>query len=152
MCIADTDADMAVMRLGRHNAFPRGYPKVKLEDFDEVHEGMEIARCGFPLGNLLFETLGTVTGSFSRGILSSIVPSAGMPLEDVSGFQLDLRSTHGNSGGPVFSKQTGRVFGILTGGISDKRGANLFAYAGSVYTVIRKGTIKNVLSAKNPPI
>ena len=78
---------------------------------------MSVGICGFPLGNRLFDELGTVTSSLSQGVVSAFIPSAGLQQKDVRAFQLDARATHGNSGGPVFSWETGRVFGVLQGGI-----------------------------------
>ena len=76
---------------------------------------MEIATCGFPLGEWLHDQIGTVTSSFTKGMISSIIPAQGVPREHVRGFQLDLTATNGNSGGPVFSTTTGGVFGVLQG-------------------------------------
>jgi len=50
--------------------------------------------------------------------------------------QLDLRAVHGNSGGPVFSQESGKVFGIMQGGLTDQRNQLIFARAESVYPVI----------------
>lgn len=145
------DVDLGLLRLGSHDAFPKGYPTVGLEDFDSIHEGMDIATCGFPLGNRLFNQLRTVTSSFSRGIVSSIIPSAGTAHEYVTGFQLDLRATHGNSGGPVFSTHTGQVFGVLQGGVNDQYGNFLFSRAESVYRAIENDSVDNILTMKAPP-
>jgi S1-C subfamily serine protease len=77
---------------------------------------VEVATCGFPLGEALYDQIGTVTSSFTKGMISSIIPAQGVPREHVRGFQLDLTATNGNSGGPVFSLATGRVFGVLQRG------------------------------------
>ena len=111
---------------------------------------MEIATCGFPLGTGLFEKFGTIASSFSRGIISSIIPTSGAPRDLVIGFQLDLRTTHGNSGGPVFSWETGHVLGVLQGGIEDPYGNHLFSRAESVYRLLDSGVIDRVLEAKPP--
>jgi S1-C subfamily serine protease len=78
---------------------------------------MEVATCGFPLGEALHDQIGTVTSSFTKGMISSIIPAQGIALRHLRGFQLDLTATNGNSGGPVFSLATGRVFGVLQGGV-----------------------------------
>jgi hypothetical protein len=147
-CISKTDKDLGLVRLHPHAGFAQGYPIVEIEDFKNIHEGLEIATCGFPLGNLLFEQLGTVSSSFSRGIISSIIPTAGAGRTDVTAFQLDLRVTHGNSGGPVFSWATGRVFAVLQGGIRDPYGGFLFSRAESVYPLFDEGTVENILNAQ----
>ena len=51
----------------------------------------------------LHDQIGTVTSSFTKGMISSIIPAHGVAREHVRGFQLDLTATNGNSGGPVFS-------------------------------------------------
>jgi S1-C subfamily serine protease len=150
MCTAKTNMDLGALRLHPHAGFPQGYPILDIEEFDQVHEGLEIATCGFPLGNLLFDQLGTVTSSFSRGIVSSIIPAEGAGRKDVTGFQLDLRATHGNSGGPVFSWETGRVFGVLQGGVADQYGHFLFSRAESVYRLLEDGFVEHLLTMPLP--
>ncbi|HJZ74331.1 MAG TPA: hypothetical protein VKE51_21485, partial [Vicinamibacterales bacterium] len=64
---------------------------------------------------------------------------------------LDMRATHGNSGGPVFSQESGRVFGVLSSGLPDDYDQHLFALAESVYAAIDTDMIANVLSAPRRP-
>ena len=151
LAVGKTDMDLGMLRLHAHAGFPQGYPTVEIEEFENVHEGMEAATCGFPLGNLLFKHLGTVTSSFSRGIVSSVIPAPGVSRRDATAFQLDLRTTHGNSGGPVFSWATGRVFGVLQGSVSDPYGAFLFSRAESVYRLLDGGAVEDLLAAQRPP-
>ncbi len=146
-----TNMDLGLLRLNPHSGFPEGYPTVDFEDFEHIHEGMEIGICGFPLGNLLFKQLGTVTSSFSRGIVSSIIPTAGASRKDTKAFQLDLRATHGNSGGPVFSWATGQVIGVLQSGLSNGYGRHLFSRAESVYRLLDEGAVDRMLTAQRPP-
>jgi S1-C subfamily serine protease len=108
--------DLCAMKLSKHDAYPDGYPTLPIADYGELHEMMEIATCGFPLGEVLHDQFGTVTSSFTKGMISSIIPAQGVSVHHLRGFQLDLTATNGNSGGPVFSLQTGKVFGILQGG------------------------------------
>ncbi len=150
ICVAKTNMDLGVVRLQPHGGFPSGYPTVDIEEFESLHEGLEVGTCGFPLGNLLFEQLGTVTSSFSRGIVSSIIPAAGVGRRDVTGFQLDVRATHGNSGGPVISWSNGRVFGVLQGGVSDQYGSFLFSHAESLYRLLDDGVVEDILKAQRP--
>ncbi len=114
--VTKTGYDLAVLKLHKHGAFTRGYPTLQVADYNELHEMMEIGICGFPLGEALHDQLGTVTSSFTRGMISSIIPAAGVSRENVRGFQLDATATNGNSGGPVFSLATGKVFGVLQSG------------------------------------
>lgn len=108
--------DLCAAKLSKHEAFPDGYPVLPVADYGEMHEMMEIATCGYPLGEVLQDQLGTVTSSFTKGMISSIIPAQGVSLQHLRGFQLDLTATNGNSGGPVFSLNTGKVFGVLQGG------------------------------------
>jgi S1-C subfamily serine protease len=110
------DFDLCAAKLSKHEAFPDGYPVLPIADYGELHEMMEIATCGYPLGDVLQDQLGTVTSSFTKGMISSIIPAQGVSLQHLRGFQLDLTATNGNSGGPVFSLQTGKVFGVLQSG------------------------------------
>jgi S1-C subfamily serine protease len=104
--------DLALFKLQKHGAFPNGYPALQLADYAELHEMMEIGICGFPLGEGLHDQLGTATSSFTKGMISSIIPAPGVARENVTGFQLDATATNGNSGGPVFSLTSGKVFGV----------------------------------------
>jgi hypothetical protein len=123
--VAIKDFDLAALRLHSHPAFPQGYPTLSIADYKELHEMMEVATCGFPLGEALHDQIGTVTSSFTKGMISSIIPAPGISRELLRGFQLDLTATNGNSGGPVFSLGTGRVFGVLQGGVVHPKDAQV---------------------------
>ena len=112
--VTKTNFDLAAFKLQPHAALAHNFPTLQIADYDEVHEMMEIGTCGFPLGNFLQEQIGTVTSSFTRGMISSIIPAPDVSREHLRGFQLDLTATHGNSGGPVFSLATGHVFRVST--------------------------------------
>lgn len=120
--IARTDYDLALVRAVPHSAFATGYPTLEIQPYEQLSEGDEIGTCGYPLGNFLFEQIGTITPSFTRGSISSIVPAQDIPQGHLKSFQLNLTATHGNSGGPVFSVANGKVFGVLQGGIQDRQG------------------------------
>ncbi len=108
--------DLGLLKIARHLRFSSGYPALEIADYAEIQEMMDIATCGFPLGHFLQDQWGTVTSSFTKGMISSIIPAAGVSREHIEAFQLDLTATNGNSGGRVFSLRTGRVFGVLQGG------------------------------------
>lgn len=114
---AKTNFDLAIFKLPASADFPDGYPTLPIAEYDDLHEMMEVGICGFPLGDSLYDQIGTVGSSFTTGRLSSILPLAGVSVEDCKGFQLDLTATNGNSGGPVFSLESGRVFGVLQRGV-----------------------------------
>ena len=120
--MAKTDFDLGMVHLLPHTAFPDGYPYLEIEDYTEISEGNEVVTCGFPLELYLHDQLGTVTSSFTRGIISSIIPAQGVAVEYLKGFQLNLTATYGNSGGPVVSLSSGKVLGVLQGGVLDYRG------------------------------
>lgn len=108
--------DLAALKLGPHPAYPDGYPTLPIADYRDLHEMIEVATCGYPLGENLQDQLGTFTSSFTKGMISSIMPAQGVDTKHLKGFQLDLTATNGNSGGPVFSLESGKVFGVLQGG------------------------------------
>lgn len=141
--VAKLEYDLGAIRIPLHAGFPHGYPALSVEPFEDIYEGMELATCGFPLGNELQRQLGTMTSSFTRGILSSIAPAASAREELVSGFQLDITATFGNSGGPVFSWSSGKVLGVLQGGPKQDSGEALpgLARAEPMYRILRDGTV-----------
>ena len=58
-----------------------------------------------------------------------------------------MTATYGNSGGPVYSLETGKVFGVLAKGVLDSTGKNLLPgiiKAEPIYPLIDKGTIEEV--------
>jgi S1-C subfamily serine protease len=141
--VAKLEYDLGAIRVQRHAALPSGYPALAVEPFEDIYEGMDLATCGFPLGNDLQHQLGTMTSSFTRGILSSVAPAANSRVDLVTGFQLDITATFGNSGGPVFSWSSGRVLGVLQGGPTLQSGKPLpgLARAEPIYRILRDGTL-----------
>jgi S1-C subfamily serine protease len=147
--MARTDFDLALVRISPHHVLPNGYPSLEIEPYEDISEGDDIATCGYPLGNFLFEQIGTITSSFMRGSISSIVPSQGIPKEHLKLFLLNLIATYGNSGGPVFSVSTGKAFGVLHGGIADRQGNILpgLSRAEPVYPIVNSKDIGLIKSA-----
>jgi hypothetical protein len=146
--MARTDHDLALVRAVSHVAFPNGYPTLAIQPYEELCEGDEIATCGYPLGNFLFEQIGTITPSFTRGSISSIVPAQDIPREHLKSFQLNLTATYGNSGGPVFSVASGKVFGVLQGGIRNRESEILpgLSRAEPVYPIVTPSDIALIKS------
>lgn len=150
MVMAKTDKDIGMVRVLKHNYFGKGYPFLEIEDYESINEGDDIGICGFPLGTYLKQQLGTVTSSFTKGIISSIIPAPGVAKDIVQGFQLNITATHGNSGGPVFSLATGKVFGVLAEGLPDPSGKIIpgIVKAVPVYSVLEAvGDIKSATPA-----
>jgi S1-C subfamily serine protease len=121
-CMAKTDRDIGLVRVHKHKYFAGGFPCLTIAEYTEINEGDEVGICGFPLGTHLKKELGTVSSSFTKGIISSVIPSAGVPLQYLKGFQLDATATHGNSGGPVFLLESGEVIGVLSQGVRNPQG------------------------------
>jgi hypothetical protein len=144
--MAKTDFDLGMVRLLPHTAFPDGYPYLEIEDYTEISEGNEVVTCGFPLGAYLHDQLGTVTSSFTRGIISSIIPAQGVAVEYLEGFQLNLTAAYGNSGGPVVSLSSGNVLGVLQGGVLDYQGKILpgLSRAEPVYPVLSHDALSRI--------
>jgi len=134
-----TDHDLALLKVNPDGA---PFPTVEVGHPEEVDEGDEIGTCGFPLGEALHDTLGTVTSSFTKGIVSSVIPGPGIQRDLIRAFQLDLGATHGNSGGPVFQWESGKVFGALEGGT-----AHLIK-AAAIHHVLDSETLDGLRSAQ----
>lgn len=115
--LCSTEQDIGVIRVLPHPAFKKGFPVAEISSYVDIHEGLEIGTCGFPLGNFLQAQIGAVTSSFTFGSISTISPYSGVPLEHLKMIQLDMTATHGNSGGPVFNRSNEKIIGVLQGGI-----------------------------------
>jgi S1-C subfamily serine protease len=146
--------DVTLFKLPKHDAFPNGYPTIEVADYSELHEMQEIAICGFAFGDGRFDQLGAVTSSFTTGRISSIVPLAGVPASDVKGYQLDLNVTNGNSGGPVFSLKSGKVFGVIQGGVVQAASKTILhgiAKAEPIHPAIEDGVVQRLIDGTHRP-
>ena len=145
--IAREDKDIGVVRVLKHSYFENGYPFLEIENYENINEGDDIAICGFPLGTYLKERLGTVTSSFTKGIISSIIPAPGVSINLLEGFQLNVTATYGSSGGPVFSLSSGKAFGVLSEGLRDLSGKDIpgIVKAVPIYPILED--IENIKSA-----
>jgi tetratricopeptide (TPR) repeat protein len=120
--------DVALFKL------PAGdYPTVPLTPLGDVHLGDEIVTMGFPksseFGTLnMFTTKGVVT-RFNRALDGK-----------VDTMFIDAKITHGNSGGPCFSRVTGGAIGLNTYGSDIQANANndLVGYNGIVPVEVLK--------------
>lgn len=117
LAIGDFKVDIAVVKLLQGPFIPQieldDYPVLELGDSDNVEEGEEIIVCGFPFGSILHKAMGSATSSFHDGIISAILPTHVAPSKLRSLFQLDVMALPGNSGGPVISKRSGKVIGVV---------------------------------------
>ena len=75
-------------------------------------------------------------------------PAQGIAREQLKGFQLDLFSAPGNTGGPIFSPDTGKVFGVLQGGPVDPKGNPILGVttAEPVFPAFDQGLIEKLLA------
>lgn len=144
--VAKIDSDIAGLSLWPHLAMQKGFPCLEIEEYSNISEGDEVGICGFPLGNYLYRQLGTVTSSFSKGIISSIIPSPNVPLKYLRGFQLNISATNGNSGGPVFSLSSGKVFGVLSSAPVNTSGNAVqgIIKAEPIYNILRPNFIEDL--------
>jgi hypothetical protein len=142
------DFDVVTMKLRKHPAFPGGFPVLELAEYADLHEMMDVATCGYPFGDFLWSQVGSVTSSFTKGTMSAILPAQGIAREHLTGFQLNLLSAPGNSGGPIFCPTTGKVFGVLQGGPTDPKGNPILGLttAEPVYPAFDQGLIEKLLS------
>jgi S1-C subfamily serine protease len=142
------DFDIAVFKLRAHPAFPNGFPKLEVAEYADLHEMMPVATCGYPFGDFLWNQVGSVTSSFTTGIMGAILPAQGIAREHLSGFQLNLLSAPGSSGGPIFDSTTGKVFGVLRGGPVDPKGNPILGIttAEPVYPPFDQGLIDKLLA------
>lgn len=100
----------------------KAIPTMQLGRSDQVREGQQLAFTGFPIGMVL--GLHPVT---HRGIVSAITPIA-LPTvnskqlnknmlvrlrDPYTVFQLDATAYPGNSGSPLYEKDSGKVVGII---------------------------------------
>ena len=108
--------DLAVIRV---TTTPQDQPYAAL-DYGEVPEGLDIGVVGFPIpelkvinGNLRFDGLvyragrGHVSGRYTADLPGAL---KGVPVVEVN-----FLFVPGNSGGPVFSAENGRVLGFVHG-------------------------------------
>jgi hypothetical protein len=107
--------DLAVLRVPR----PQGQPYVALE-YGDVYEGEDIGVAGYPLpelrsiqGNLQLEAL--IYRAARGHVTARYTADFDAPLLNVPIVEVNFLFVPGNSGGPVFSAETGRVLGFVRG-------------------------------------
>ncbi len=107
------DIDMAILKMEGNN-FPVASLRTAVEEIDSTES---IMLAGYSLGSLL--TGGdsdALTVSHKIGRVSSIQTSVNRYYSDITGL-------HGDSGGPVFSMEDGRIVGVFTGSIAPGEGS-----------------------------
>jgi S1-C subfamily serine protease len=94
----DADCDLAIVKVDA-----KDLPCLGFLDSDKVELAQEIRVVGYPLSDVLGESV-----KMSRGTISGIIQR-----EDENRFQIDAQVNPGNSGGPLVDEQ-GRVVGIAS--------------------------------------
>jgi S1-C subfamily serine protease len=98
---SNNDSDVALLKINGN-----GFPHAVLGEYDKFSEGMDIGFIGFPLNmNLPIVNKGIISG---KGIF--LLEKNG---EYVDVYTVDAFMNQGNSGGPVFSADTGEIIGII---------------------------------------
>lgn len=116
---SDKQRDLALLRL---EGTP--LPALLLEDAAAVREGQSVGLMGFPIGGAFGFSAVThrgivasiTTAALPAATAQSLDPRAVRRLRDGNNLevlQLDATAYPGNSGGPVFDAETGRVLGIV---------------------------------------
>ena len=101
---------------------------------DDIMGGEEIIVAGYPLGNIVSDTI-----KVTKGIVSA---TKGMD-NDVSQFEIDAVIRKGNSGGPIYDKR-GNIVGIAVSRLNVNR-------TDTINFGIKGSTVKQFLSAHDIP-
>ncbi len=98
---SNNDADVALLKINVNDL-----PHVDLGDYDKFEDGMSVGFIGFPLSmNLPLTNNGIISG---KGKFQYEKDGDGVDIYTLNAF-----INQGNSGGPVFSANTGEVIGII---------------------------------------
>gem|GEM_PF-3326608 len=119
----DREHDLAVVRVAAANL-----PTVSLANSDAVQLGQEVRAVGFPLSNVLGESV-----KITRGTIAGVVNTSGRKL-----FQVDASINPGNSGGPLVNEM-GQVVGVASAKLTgeDIDGVGFAVPASDVLTLLR---------------
>ena len=101
---------------------------------EDVSGGEEILVAGYPLGNMVSDTI-----KVTKGIVSA---TKGMD-NDVSQFEIDAVIRKGNSGGPIYDKR-GNIVGVAVSRLNVNR-------TDTINFGIKGSTVKQFLSTHNVP-
>ena len=101
---------------------------------EDVNGGEEILVAGYPLGNMVSDTM-----KVTKGIVSA---TKGMD-NDVSQFEIDAVIRKGNSGGPIYDKR-GNIVGVAVSRLNVNR-------TDTINFGIKGSTVKQFLSANDIP-
>lgn len=119
----DREHDLAVVRINAANL-----PTISLANSDAVQLGQEVRAVGFPLSNVLGESV-----KITRGTIAGVVNTSGRKL-----FQVDASINPGNSGGPLVNEM-GQVVGVASAKLTgeDIDGVGFAVPASEALTLLR---------------
>ena len=131
----DKERDLAVVRIVATNL-----PTVSLANSDAVQLAEEVRAVGYPLSNLLGESV-----KITRGTIAGVVNTSGRKL-----FQVDASINPGNSGGPLVNEM-GQVVGVASAKLAreDIDGVGFAVPAGEVLSLLRSKGISPASSASD---
>lgn len=79
-------------------------------------DGTQIAVSGYPLENtVLITNVGYIASSWGTNIVNVSIPNAPLGFQSIDVtdvYYADVQMNHGNSGGPVYSIETGEIIGV----------------------------------------
>jgi Trypsin-like peptidase domain len=114
------ESDLAVLK-----AAPTKPQRYAALDFGDLEEGKEIGICGYPLPRLHTDSNGAIAYDgllfrVARNVVTgiyhtNIAPDQGMPMTNLPLLEVNFLFVPGNSGGPIFDAETGRVVGFVHG-------------------------------------
>lgn len=154
---SDEEHDLALLSLNGDGRLP----VLELGDSTHVREGEQYAFTGYPIGMVL--GLYPVT---HQGIISAISPSA-IPASNSKQlnvkmikslktpfdvFQLDATAYPGNSGSPLYDKNTGKVIGILNKVFVQGSKENAISNPSGISYAIPANHIKALLNEKSAKV
>lgn len=85
----------------------------------KIKEGREVATAGFPMGTDTLTAPGylhQITPTLQKGIISAILP---FECDNPHALMINVMTQGGASGSPVFLPESGKVIGVLYGGLED---------------------------------
>ena len=109
LAATDEALDLAVLRIARR---PEGH--AKLGDSDEVREGEDVALTGYPMAAELVKSGIPVYASTAKATINAVRPAPSPITGDpMTYLQFDAPVNPGNSGGPLFRLDNGKVIGVV---------------------------------------
>lgn len=110
----DEENDLALMQIVSDKEFDA---TGEIGDSDSVKEGEEVIYMGHPLATELLSMQLGITMTTNKCIISSIKRR---PDGSILFFFVDTHTNNGSSGSPVFSIDTGKIIGVVSGKISSR--------------------------------